>query len=147
MPGHLLFGERNVSGTGTCNGARPLLSVAQRVGKEPQTSVPPQGHEDIDGQTNDFDHFPLAPGSANCNMSRTRHDYGAGPDDHVNIPVDVSSPRPSVGVRQKEDRHRECGSWSRSTDECHVVEQVGVSRVLSRSAPFTADLKFMLKNQ
>ena len=121
-----------------------MLSVAQRVGKEPQTSVPPQIHEHIGGRK-DFDHFSLAPGSADCDMSRTRHDYGANPDDHVNIPVDVSSTRPSVGVRQKEDRHRECGSWSRSTDECHVVEQVDASRFVSRSAPFPADLKFMLK--
>ena len=64
---------------------------------------------------------------------------------HVNIPVDVSSTRPSVGVRQKEDRHRECGSWSRSTDERHVVEQVDASRVVSRPAPFPADSIFMLK--
>ena len=122
MPGHLSFGECNVSGTGKCNGARPLLSVAQRVGKEPQTSVPTKGHEHICGRSTDFDHFPLAPGSADRDMNRMRHDSGAGPDDHVNIPVDVSSPRPSVGVRQKEDRHRECGPWSRSTDERHVVE-------------------------
>ena len=138
MPGHLSFGECNVSDTGR-KSVRPLVSVAQRVGKEPQSSVPPKGHEHICGRSSDFVHFPLAPGSADCDMSRTRHDYGANPDDHVNIPVDVSSTRPSVGVRHKEDRHRECGPWLRSTDERHVVEQVDASRVVSRSASFPAD--------
>ena len=78
-------------------------------------------------------------------MSRTSHDHGAHPDDHVTIPVDVSSPRPSVGARHKEDRHRECGSWSRSTDDRHVVEQVDASQFESRSAPFPADSIFMKK--
>ena len=143
VPGHLSFGECNVSDTGR-KSVRPLLSVDQRVGKEPQTSVPPKGHEHICGRSTDFAHFPLAPGSADCDMSRTRHDSGAGPDDHVNTPVDVSSPCPSVGVRHRKDRHRECGPRSRSTDERHVVEQAGFSRVLSRSASFPADSKSML---
>ncbi|CAM9915970.1 unnamed protein product, partial [Sphacelaria rigidula] len=85
VPGPLLFGERNFSCT-TRASAEPLLSVAQRVGKESQATVPTKRHA-CSHEPTDLANFPKAPGTAGSRVRYTRHQEKALPDETVNKPV------------------------------------------------------------
>lgn len=76
----------------------------------------------------DLDHFPIASGAAEPLVRYTRHSRRAPADDYVNNPDGVVAPV-----------HYECLWIWVSSDEGHVVNLVGVSRVTNRSTPFPAD--------
>ncbi|CAM9901018.1 unnamed protein product, partial [Sphacelaria rigidula] len=121
VPGSLLFDENNYSLKGRKR-KEPMLSVAQRVGMEPQVTATQVVRQERDLGSTVQELISIAPGAADPFVRYTRHQRRAPPDDNVDNP-DVASARELQG--------RDC-VWAQ-TDENLRVEQAGTPQISNRS--------------